>query len=377
MAKGDLGHLLGGLTARAFVARHWHKEPLLIRGALPGFAGVATRDELFALAARDDVASRLVRRTGKRFSLEHGPFSRTRLARLPRRDFTLLVQGMNLHSDAADALLRRFAFIPYARLDDVMVSYAAPGGGVGPHVDSYDVFLLQAHGRRRWRYGRQPDLALLPDAPLKILRNFAPSDDATLEPGDMLYLPPDIAHDGTALNECMTYSIGFRAPLYREVVEAFVDHIRDSIEVDGRYADPDLRVSAHPARIGAPLARRFARAIAELRWDATETARFIGRFLTEPKPDVVFDPRRRGSRARFARAGQRSGVRLDRRTQLLYDDARYYLNGDDAPLADADRPALKRLADRRALTASEFASLSPAMTDLLYEWHRHGYLGNS
>jgi 50S ribosomal protein L16 3-hydroxylase len=376
MAKADLGPLLGGLTARAFVARHWHKEPLLVRGAVPGFAGVATRDELFALAARDDVASRLVRRVGGRFSLEHGPFSGTKLARLPRRDFTLLVQGVNLHSDAADALLRRFAFIPYARLDDVMISYAAPGGGVGPHVDSYDVFLLQAHGRRRWRYGRQTDLELIPGAPLKILRHFAPTDDATLAPGDMLYLPPDIAHDGTAVDECMSYSIGFRAPLYQEVVEAFVDHLRDSIAVDGRYADPDLRVPAHPARIDAPLARRFARAIAELRWDAAETARFIGRFLTEPKPDVVFDAPQRASRPRFVRGGLRSGVRLDRRTQLLYDDARYYLNGDDAPLTDANRPAVQRLADHRALTASEFASLPVATTDLLYEWHRHGYLGN-
>jgi len=376
MAKGDLGHLLGGLTASAFVARHWHKKPLLVRGALPGFSGIATRDDLFALAARDDVASRLVRRSGSRYSLEHGPFRRSRLARLPRRNFTLLVQGLNLHSDAADALLRRFAFIPYARLDDVMVSYAAPGGGVGPHVDSYDVFLLQAHGRRRWRYGRQSDLALLPDVPLKILRHFAPTDDATLAAGDMLYLPPDIAHDGIAVDECMTYSIGFRAPLYQEVVEAFVDHLRDSIAVEGRYADPDLRVPAHPARIDAPLARRFAHAIAELRWDAAETARFIGRFLTDPKPDVVFAAPRRAARPAFIRSGQRGGVRLDRRTQLLYDDARYYLNGDDAPLADADRPALQRLADHRALTASEFASLSPAMTDLLYEWHRHGYLGN-
>src|SRR5678815_2196015 len=212
MAKGDLGHLLGGLTASAFVARHWHKEPLLVRGALPGFTGVATRDDLFALAARDDVASRLVRRIGSGYSLEHGPFSRTQLARLPRRDFTLLVQGLNLHSDAADALLRRFAVIPYARLDDVMVSYAAPGGGVGPHVDSYDVFLLQGFGRRRWRWGAQKDHEMRPGVPVKILRRFRPTADAVLAPGDMLYVPPGHAHDGVAVDECTTWSIGFRAP---------------------------------------------------------------------------------------------------------------------------------------------------------------------
>src|SRR6185436_19095151 len=351
------GHsLLGNRTPRAFLAQHWHKEALLVRQAIPAFADVCSRARLFALAGRDDVESRIVVRTKSRFTVAHGPFRRADFKALPARDFTLLVQGLNLHSDAADALLRRFAFIPYARLDDVMVSYAAPGGGVGPHVDSYDVFLLQAHGRRRWRYGRQSDLALLPDVPLKILRHFAPTHDATLAAGDMLYLPPDIAHDGTAVDECMTYSIGFRAPLYQEVVEAFVDHLRDSIAVEGRYADPNLRVPAHPARIDAPLARRFARAIAELRWDAAETARFIGRFLTDPKPDVVFAAPRRAARPAFIRSGQRGGVRLDRRTQLLYDDARYYLNGDDAPLPRSDGPVLRKLADRRSLSPAECAA---------------------
>jgi 50S ribosomal protein L16 3-hydroxylase len=188
--KSASSALLGGLTAAAFVARHWHKAPLVVRGAMPGFAGVATRDELFALAARDDVTSRLVRKVREAI---HSSMARS-AARdspvLPRRDFTLLVQGMNLHSDAADALLRRFAFIPHARLDDVMVSYAAPGGGVGPHVDSYDVFPAAGAGRRRWRYGRQSDLSLRRNLPLKILRRFEPTDDATLAPGDMLYLHP-------------------------------------------------------------------------------------------------------------------------------------------------------------------------------------------
>jgi 50S ribosomal protein L16 3-hydroxylase len=376
MARSASGRLLGGLTAAAFVARHWHKAPLVVRGAIPGFTGVATRDELFALAARDDVASRLVRRNRDGYSLEHGPFSSARLARLPRRDFTLLVQGMNLQSDAADALLRRFAFIPYARLDDVMVSYAAPGGGVGPHVDSYDVFLLQGSGRRRWRYGRQADLSLRPDLPLKILRRFAPTDDVTLAPGDMLYLPPDVAHDGTAVDECMTYSIGFRAPLYQEVVESFLDHLRDSIVVEGHYADPELRATARPGRIDAALQRKLAAAIHRARFDGADIARFIGRFLTEPKPDVVFAAPARVSRARFVGRGERDGVRLDRRTQLLYDDGRYYLNGDDAPLADAHRLALQRLADHRMLTQTEFAALAPATLDLLYDWYRHGYLGH-
>jgi 50S ribosomal protein L16 3-hydroxylase len=190
--------LLGGRTPAAFLARYWQKEPLLLRQAVPAFTGVLDRDALFALARRDDVESRLVQRMRGRYTLHHGPFRRAALERLPARDWTLLVQGVDRHVDAADAMLRRFAFIPFARLDDVMVSYAAPGGGVGPHFDSYDVFLLQAAGRRRWRYGRQADLTVRRGAPLALLRRFTPEHDATLEPGDMLYVPPGVAHEGAS-----------------------------------------------------------------------------------------------------------------------------------------------------------------------------------
>jgi 50S ribosomal protein L16 3-hydroxylase len=152
--------LLGGHSPSTFLRRFWQKEARLVRGAVPGFAGLFTRDELFALAAQEDVESRLVVRSRRSWTLDYGPFRRAQFNALPPTGWTLLVQGVNLHSDAADALLRRFAFLPYARLDDLMVSYAAPGGGVGPHFDSYDVFLLQGEGRRRWRYGRQDDLAL-------------------------------------------------------------------------------------------------------------------------------------------------------------------------------------------------------------------------
>src|SRR5690242_15231179 len=190
MEKADSSRLLGGQTAAAFLARYWQKEALLVRGALPASTDVVDRDALFALAARDDVESRLVRRARGRYTLDDGPFRVRDLQRLPPRDWTLLVQGVNLHVDAGDALLRRFAFVPYARLDDLMVSYAVPGGGVGPHFDSYDVFLLQGVGRRRWQISSQRDLTLVPDAPLKILSRFRAGREWTLSTGDMLYLPP-------------------------------------------------------------------------------------------------------------------------------------------------------------------------------------------
>jgi 50S ribosomal protein L16 3-hydroxylase len=377
MTRSGAHGLLGGHTTRAFLARYWHKAPLLVRAAMPGFEGAITRDELFALAARDDVASRLVQRAHGRYTLAEGPFATRGLKRLPPRNWTLLVQGVNLHSDAADALLRRFAFIPYARLDDLMVSYAAPGGGVGPHCDSYDVFLLQGSGRRRWRYGRQRDLRLRPGAPLKILRRFTPRHDATLASGDMLYLPPDFAHDGIALDGCMTYSIGFRAPLHQELAEAFIDHLRDTVSLPGRYADPDLRATPAAGRIDARMRQRVARTLAQIRWDPGDVARFLGRYLTEPKPDVVFVPGRRRSRAEFRRSIGRTGVRLDRRTQLLYDDARYYINGDDAALPPSGGATLRRLADRRALPPEACAALPTEVIDMLHDWHRHGFLADA
>ena len=374
MVDAPSQRLLGGLSPAAFLSRHWHKKALLARAAMPGFEGPVTRDELFALATRDDVESRLVQRIGARYTLDHGPFRKADLRRLPPRRWTLLVSGVNLHSDAADALLRRFSFLPWARLDDLMVSYAAPGGGVGPHFDSYDVFLLQASGRRRWRYGRQRDLSLRPDAPLKILRHFTPARDATLEPGDMLYLPPDYAHDGVAVDACMTCSIGFRAALYQELAEAFLDHLRDSVDLAGRYADPDLRPRSDPARIDAQMQQRIARVLSGIRFDAATIAQFLGRYLTEPKPGVVFAAPPALSRAVFARRIARRGVALDRRSQLLYDEGRLYLNGDDIALPRAGRAALRRLADQRHLSARDCASLPAATTELLHDWHRHGFL---
>src|SRR6185436_3025229 len=233
--------LLGNRTPRAFLAQHWHKEALLVRQAIPAFGDLFSRARLFALASRDDVESRIVVRARSRFTVAHGPFRRADFRALPARGWTLLIQGVNLHSDAADALLRLFSFLPYARLDDLMVSYAAPGGGVGPHFDSYDVFLLQGFGRRRWRYGRQDDLALRPRVPVKLLRRFTPSHDVTLAPGDMLYLPPAYAHDGVALDECTTYSIGFRASSNTELAQGFLDYLRDQVDLPGRYADADAR----------------------------------------------------------------------------------------------------------------------------------------
>ena len=367
--------LLDGLSSTSFFAQHWHKDALLVRNALAGFTGIFSRDELIALAGRDDVESRLVVREGARWSLTQGPFRKSIFKSLPARGWTLLVQGLNLHRDDADALLRRFAFVPYARLDDLMVTYAVPGGGVGAHFDSYDVFLLQGFGRRRWRYGRQDDLALRPGLPVKILRRFTPQHDAVLAPGDMLYLPPDYAHDGVAVDECTTYSIGFRAASHTELAQAFLDHLRDRIDIAGRYGDPTLKPTREPARVGLDMQKRIGVALRRIRWDDATAARFVGAFLSEPKAHVFFEPPARPlARSPFAAVLRKRGLELDRRTQWLYDDVAIYLNGEVHPWPAGERRALIQIANARTLGPTDTHSLTPGAIAFLHEGYRHGFI---
>ena len=366
--------LLGGLTPSQFLRRYWQKKPLLVSSAIAGFNGVLSVDALFALAARDEVESRLVVRERGRWSLRHGPFMRSDLRDLPARNWTLLVQSVTLHLAEGDALLRRFDFIPYSRLDDLMVSFAAPGGGVGPHVDSYDVFLLQGAGRRRWRVSRQRDLVLVPKLPLKILARFRAQRECLLGPGDMLYLPPQVAHEGTAVDACMTYSIGFRAPAAQELAIAFLDWLRDRIALDGRYADPGLVASKRePARIGASLRRYAVTTLSRVAWDERDAARFIGCYLTEPKLGVRFErPRRPLDKETFELAAMRRGLRLDTRAQLLYDARRLFINGDAMIWPARAAGTLKKLANERRLSGAELRRSAPL--EILHGWYRDGFI---
>ena len=231
---------LGGLSVDQFMRRHWQREPLLVRNALPGFVAPVQPARLFELAASEDAQSRLVTATGGRWRLTHGPIDPDSLPPLTRARWTLLVQGVDTLDDSVRGLLDRFRFVADARLDDLMISYATDGGGVGPHLDSYDVFLIQAHGRRRWRVGPPCADDIQPGLPLKILSRFEPDREWVLEPGDMLYLPPKWAHDGVALGPCMTYSVGFRAPSRHELLCAFLADAADCPPdgPDARYRDP-------------------------------------------------------------------------------------------------------------------------------------------
>jgi 50S ribosomal protein L16 3-hydroxylase len=364
---------LAGVDVERFMRRHWQRRPLLLRGAIEGFRDPLTPAQVLALAGSDAASSRLVRRIGKRWILEHGPFPGARFRQLPRRDWTVLVQDTNHFAPRAARLLERFDFIPHARIDDVMVSYAVPGGGVGPHVDSYDVFLLQGHGRRRWQISRQADHAFVPGLPLKVLERFAPDEEWVLEAGDMLYLPPGVAHHGVALSECLTWSIGFRAPSDAELVEGFLDYLRDRPPPAGQYRDPGAAPSRHPAEIPEAMFAHAAKAIAKIRWSESELREYAGMHLSQVKAHVFFDPPRRPlAAARFAAQAASRGLDLDPRSRLLFSGTMFFINGEHAVVPARARPLVRRLADRRRLDAPLAAPAE--LLEVAYAWYLRGYL---
>ncbi len=370
-------HWPPGLDAGRFLRHHWQKEPLLVRGAFPGFRDGLPRARLAALAGRDDVESRLVshvhRRDGDRYRVDHGPLDGRQLARLDRPDATLLVQGVNLHVPKVQPVLDAFGFIPVARRDDLMVSDASPGGGVGPHVDSYDVFLLQARGHRLWRIARRFDDTLVEDAPLKQLAGFDAEDEYLLGPGDFLYLPPGVAHDGIALDACATWSIGFRAPSARELLQGWLAFIEDGFACDDRYSDPDLRLQRSDAWLSDAFVERARALLGDAAFAPALFERFLGEYLTEPKPQVRFRvPSRPPSIESFAARLPRAHIVLAPASAMLHRGRLAFMNGEARQLGPAAMRHAIGLADRRALPPSKPRSAD--WIDALYDWYCSGYI---
>jgi 50S ribosomal protein L16 3-hydroxylase len=363
--------LLGGLSPGVFLREYWQKKPLLIRQALPHFNGLLSPHQLIGLACNDDVQARLVVQ-GRHWQLRHAPFAPEDFEGFGRTRWTVLVQGINHFLPEGAELLKRFDFVPHARLDDLMVSYAPKGGGVGPHFDSYDVFLLQGMGHRRWQISSQKDRTLIEGAPLKILRNFEVEHDWVLAPGDMLYLPPHWAHNGIAEDDCMTYSIGFRTPSYQELAEQFMVYLQDHVSVSGMYADPGLRVQRHPSEIGADMLNQVEAALDRVKWNRRDVADFLGCYLSEPKPHIFFDPPDKPlTHAQFGRAFGRQGVRLDLKTQMLCHAGTIFINGEAHAVDKGSYSALRELADARALAIE---AAPDGMLELLYQWYLDGYI---
>jgi|TARA_B110000208_G_scaffold188302_1_gene247750 50S ribosomal protein L16 3-hydroxylase len=347
--------LLNELTPEAFLTEYWQKKPLLIRQAVPNFKGFLTPNELAGLACEEDVQSRIVKKIDDNWHLTHGPFDELSLTALPEKDWTLLVQAVNHYLPEAAELLSQFNFIPHARLDDLMVSYAITGGSVGPHIDSYDVFLLQGSGKRRWKINAHPDLTLIDGLPLRILENFKAEQEWVLEAGDMLYLPPNIAHHGVSEDDdCMTYSIGFRVPKKQEVIEAFLEHLQDTIQTDGLYEDADLRCQQHPAEISDVMIAKVGAMLQKITWDKNTVRDFLGRSLTEPRPDVFFEPISTEAAGEvsiddFAQLLAKHILFLDLKSQLLFYGSHFYINGEPLLVPEDIQSPVRELADTRTL----------------------------
>jgi len=277
---------LADFDAAAFLSEYWQKKPLLIRNPWRGWANPVEPDELAGLACEEGVESRLIVRKGDGWAVEHGPLKTARFGKLGKAPWTLLVQAVDAHAPDVAALIEPFRFIPDWRIDDVMVSYATDGGGVGPHYDQYDVFLIQGLGRRRWRIGRHcdADTPLRAHDDLRLLDAFEAVDEWVLEPGDMLYVPPGVAHDGIAVgDDCMTYSVGFRAPSRAELVEGWCADVAERLSEDDRYADPDLTAQAHPGEIGAAALAQLQAMVMEAMAEPVAFARWFGEWSTTRK----------------------------------------------------------------------------------------------
>ncbi len=368
---------LGDLTPAQFLRDYWQQKPLFIKNAVPELAGLLDGGDLAGLALEDNVESRIVlKHPDNRWELRRGPFTQKSFKSLPARDWTLLVQAVDHYLPAAADLLERFNFLPNWRIDDLMVSYAVDGGGVGPHYDSYDVFLIQGHGTRVWKIGPEvDDKDLLPHPDLRILRKMKVTAEFVCEPGDLLYLPPRLAHWGVARGECMTYSVGFRAPSDRELLDAFCNYLVERTPELQRYGDAGSKPSAHPGSM-TPAALKALRARIHALVDAPGALEdFLGRWLSEPKygDHATEAPARRYTRATLARALLRAShacrdegsrflvVETSGTPALFVDGERYDLHGSQAmqalatTLADQRRPDCGPL--REALADDAAAAL--------------------
>jgi 50S ribosomal protein L16 3-hydroxylase len=368
--------------------QYWHKKPLLVRGAIPAFS-LATQNsedldspisagELIKLASQETVESRLIK--AKPWSFDAGPFTKKVIPALSKPHWTLLLQGMEAHHPAAATILSWFRFIPDTRLDDLMISIAGIGGGVGPHFDSYDVFLIQMAGRRRWQISQQKDLSLSPNLPLKILQRFKPQHEWVLEPGDMLYLPPHIAHDGVALDAgCQTWSVGFRSPSFKELLQEglwrLAESLEDMPELERKFADPLQKASPNAEQLPQELIQQITVKLRDLKLDQVD--RFlpgITAYLSEPKQQAFFDgPAKPLNASRFSKHLGSKKLLPSPQTRILSLGNEVFCNGENVSQGQTKdiAQAWQILSAKKVLLDSKLQA-SPQSS--LYEAYLAGWL---
>lgn len=382
--------LLGGLSAEAFLRDYWQQRPLLVRQAIPDFASPLSPDELAGLACEEGVSARIIREQGETgpWQVSYGPFAESVFATLPETHWTLLVSDVEKHVPELLNVIEPFRFLPDWRIDDLMISYAPEGGSVGPHIDDYDVFLLQAHGHRRWQIGGAPlsEERYLPDLELRILERFDAAEDWVLAPGDMLYLPPRYAHHGVATDDCLTYSIGFRAPAQRELVTGFAEFLAARLPAAARYGDAGMTPVQKKGEIdAAALARVRALLAPVLQAGDNALAVWFGQYVTEPKnpelAELLYDPPTDDSAALRARLA--AGAPLERaavtRLAFIAEDERllFFWDGHCRILPNESRATVETLCEgyRYAPRVSQALARDDALFALAHALFQSGCLG--
>lgn len=346
-------HILGKTSVDVFLKKYWQKKPLLIRNAIENFQSPITEKDLFKIAQNEEVISRLIEFKKDLWQVKYGPFKKSDFTKQKNAPWTVLVQNMNHHFSFADSFLKFFKFIPYARLDDLMVSYATKKGSVGPHFDSYDVFLFQAKGEREWRVSEQKEFTLDKKSAIKIITNFKSKNSWVLKPGDMLYLPPNKGHWGISLSDdCLTYSVGFRAPGTFEIQSKFLDFIQDNLSINKNdlYKDPNLKSQKNPAEINSNMISKFQQIVNQLRWNKNTINTFAGQLLSEPIETAIFQPPKPISLEIFKKNLSKKILVLNPKTRMLFIKNSFYMNGE---LIEADRKSalhLRQLAKDRKIS---------------------------
>jgi len=284
----------GDISIETFLKEYWQKKPLLVRNAFPDLEAPVGPDELAGLACEEDVESRLVIQNQDNWELKQGPFGEEAFAELPEDNWTLLVQAVDHWVPEANEIVEQFRFLPNWRYDDLMVSFASQGGGVGPHYDNYDVFLIQTQGKRRWEVGGffDQNSPRRPDLPVMIIPEWEPEHTWVLEPGDMLYIPPQVGHNGVSeSDDCMTYSVGFRAPSHAEILRSFTDFVGEKLTSESRYTDPGIDLQDNPGQIGPEALQQVRDIFNRYLNDESQLATWLGQYVTDPKyPDLDQEP---------------------------------------------------------------------------------------
>jgi 50S ribosomal protein L16 3-hydroxylase len=346
-------HILGKTSINDFLKNYWQKKPLLIKNAIANFESPITESDLFTIAQNEEAVSRLIEHKQDIWQVKYGPFKKSDLPKKTNIPWTILVQNINHYLPFAESFLNLFKFIPYARLDDLMISYATKKGSVGPHFDSYDVFLFQAQGIREWKISDQKKFTLDKKSSIKIITNFKSKNSWVLKPGDMLYLPPNIGHWGISQSDdCLTYSIGFRAPATFEIQSKFLDFIQDHLITNENeiYKDPNLAPQKNPAEISSNMTKAMRNIVDRLRWDKSSINHFIGQLLSEPIENSIFETRKPLSLKAFEKSIVHKTLRLNSKTRMLFIKNNFYINGEFIKIDKKYTSFLKQLANDREIS---------------------------